>query len=130
MTITLLPLDAGSADLSSGGGIGLDVLSGLLGTSGPVPKFTRFVASFNSTGLARAMDRRYDSVCTGLFNCNNARPGPMAHEGLLRLDHPYGRATSPICPIPTVRAMSTIWRNTSNRKVVIKSDPNTKMLAS
>ena len=69
VTITLLPLDAGSADLSSGGGIGLDVLSGLLGSSGPVPKFTRFVASFNSTGLARALDRRYDSVCI-VFSCN------------------------------------------------------------
>jgi hypothetical protein len=67
VSVTLLPLDAGSADLTGGGG--LSVLTDLLGSSGPVPKFTRFVASFNSTRLAAAMDRRYDAVCE-TFNCD------------------------------------------------------------
>jgi hypothetical protein len=30
---------------------------------GPVPKFTRFVASLNATGVAKIMDQKYDMVC-------------------------------------------------------------------
>ena len=74
VTITLLPLDAGSADLSGGGGFGLSVLNSILGSSGPVPKFTRFVASLYSTGLAAAMDRKYD-IRLSCVQLRCARPG-------------------------------------------------------
>src|ERR1051326_434602 len=41
VTVLLRPLEEGSADLTGGGGgTGLAALAGLLGTSGPVPKFT------------------------------------------------------------------------------------------
>jgi hypothetical protein len=66
VTIGLLPTDSG-ADVSVGtdaGGGTLGALAGLLGMGGgPVPKFTRFVASLTSTGVAKIMDEKYDMVC-------------------------------------------------------------------
>lgn len=127
VTVTLLPLEAGSADLAGGSGIGLDVLSGLLGSSGPVPKFTRFVASLYSTGVAMAMDRRFDALCTA-FNCNRkTREWP----------HPNGfyvwvnRAVTNIAHLPDPNRPKTaadLAKFTEN-SVTITSDRNTKMLA-
>jgi hypothetical protein len=64
VSIGLLPTDS-TGDVSlDGGGSGLAALAGLIGSgSGPVPKFTRFVASLNSTSVAKIMNEKYDMVC-------------------------------------------------------------------
>ena len=65
VSIGLLPTDSsGDVNLQGGGGTGLAALAGLVGMGGgPVPKFTRFVASLNSTSVAKIMDKKYDMVC-------------------------------------------------------------------
>jgi hypothetical protein len=127
VTVTLLPLDAGSADLTGGGGVGFDVLAGLLGSNGPVPKFTRFVASLYSTGVATAMDRRYDAICTA-FNCNRkTRVWPKA-SGLYVW---VNRTVTDIAHLPDPqhpKTASDLAKYTEG-SVTITSDRNTKMLA-
>src|SRR6185312_4626630 len=63
VSIGLLPTDS-NGDVSlegGGGGSGLAALAGLIGMGGgPVPKFTRFVASLNATSVAKIMDEKYD----------------------------------------------------------------------
>ena len=127
VTVTLLPLDAGSADLTGGGGTGFDVLAGLLGASGPVPKFTRFVASLYSTGLATAMDRRYDAVCTA-FSCNRkTRQWPKRAGFYAWVD----RAVTGIAhlPDPDMPRTPADLAKYIEANVTITSDRNTKMLA-
>ena len=71
VSIGLLPTE-GSGDVSVGdnGGGALSALAGLVGMGGgPVPKFTRFVASLNSTSVAKIMDQKYDMVCR-TFACD------------------------------------------------------------
>jgi len=70
VSIGLLPTD-GSGDVSVGdSGGALSALAGLVGMGGgPVPKFTRFVASLNATAVAKIMDQKYDMVCL-TFNCD------------------------------------------------------------
>lgn len=65
VSIGLLPTDSsGDVSLEGGGGTGLAALAGLVGMGGgPVPKFTRFVASLNATSVAKIMDEKYDMVC-------------------------------------------------------------------
>jgi hypothetical protein len=66
VSIGLLPTDS-SGDVSlggeSGGAFGAIATMIGIGSSGPVPKFTRFVASLFSTGVAKIMDEKYDLVC-------------------------------------------------------------------
>lgn len=127
VTITLLPLDAGSADIAGGGGVGLNVLAGLLGSSGPVPKFTRFVASLYSTGLASAMDRRYDAVCTA-FNCNKKTRQWSRNEGFYAS---INRIVAAIAHLPDPDRPKTAadLAKYIEANVTITSDRNTKMLA-
>jgi hypothetical protein len=71
VSIGLLPTE-GSGDVSVGDNSGgaLSALAGLVGMGGgPVPKFTRFVASLNATGVAKIMDQKYDMVCR-TFSCD------------------------------------------------------------
>ena len=70
VSIGLLPTE-GSGDVSVGdSGGALTALAGLVGMGGgPVPKFTRFVASLNATAVAKIMDQKYDMVCF-TFRCD------------------------------------------------------------
>lgn len=65
VSIGLLPTDAaGDISAVADGGGALGALAGLIGVGGgPVPKFTRFVASLYATGVAEIMDRDHDMVC-------------------------------------------------------------------
>lgn len=126
VTITLLPLDSGSADLSGGGGTGLGIIAGLLGANGPVPKFTRFVASFYTTGLASAMDRKYDTICT-VFNCNKkTHTWPKStgfYAWINRTVKAIEHLPSPDHPRTAVDLAQYIANN-----VIITSDSDTRML--
>jgi hypothetical protein len=53
------------SDTSLGGGGASGLLAGLTGGSGTValPKFTQFMLSKSSTGVARDLDRKYDLLC-------------------------------------------------------------------
>ena len=62
VTLGLLATDSTGADIGESSTLG--TLAGLVGlNSGPVPKFTRFISSLYSTGVARIMDRKYDMIC-------------------------------------------------------------------
>jgi len=64
VSIGLLPTDSANDIDVGGGGSTLSALAGLIGMGGgPVPKFNRFVASLNSTSVAKIMDRKYDMIC-------------------------------------------------------------------
>ena len=65
VTIGLLPTDStNDVVIGGGGGDTLNALAGLIGMGGgPVPKFARFVASLQSTSVAKVMDQQYDMVC-------------------------------------------------------------------
>lgn len=64
VSIGLLPTDSTNDVAIGGGGDALNALAGLIGMGGgPVPKFTRFVASLQSTNVAKLMDKQYDMVC-------------------------------------------------------------------
>ena len=83
VAIGLLPTDS-TGDVSlDGGGTGLAALAGLMGSgSGPVPKFTRFVASLNSTSVAKIMDQKYDMICrTYRGDCDVKTHTWHAHTG-------------------------------------------------
>ncbi len=65
VAIGLLPTDS-NGDVSIGGDSGgaLSALAGLVGMGGgPIPKFTRFVASLTATSVAKIMDEKYDMIC-------------------------------------------------------------------
>ena len=69
VSIGLLPTE-GSGDVSVGDGGALSALAGLVGMGGgAVPKFTLFVASLNTTEVAKIMDQKYDMVCL-TFHCD------------------------------------------------------------
>jgi hypothetical protein len=127
VTLTLLPLDSGSAEVSGNGGVGLQVLAGLLGNSGPVPKFTRFVASFYSTRLAAELDRKYDAVCDA-FQCDKKTHSWPKHGGFYAW---VIRAVTDIAHLPgpdrprTADDLSKFIQS----NVTITSDKNTNMLA-
>jgi hypothetical protein len=83
VSIGLLPTD-GSGDVSVGDSSGgaLSALAGLVGMGGgPVPKFTRFVASLNATSVAKIMDQKYDMVCR-TFECNPKTHNWTKHHGV------------------------------------------------
>lgn len=69
-TVTLLPTEDSGFYLGTENR--LKMLAGLSGLpSGPVPKFTRFVSSLYTTGVAELMDRKYDMICrTYAGNCD------------------------------------------------------------
>jgi hypothetical protein len=99
VTIGLLPTDS-TNDVSLGGGGGaLASLAGLIGMSGgPVPKFTRFVASLHSTGVAKIMEQKYDMVCrTFSSDCNVKTRKWRRHSGL---DVWLERITAQIAHLP------------------------------
>jgi hypothetical protein len=126
VSVTLLPLDAGSADTTSNGGFGLQVLGSLLGSNGPVPKFTRFVASLYSTGLAASMDRKYDTSCT-IFNCDRKTRQWPKRTGI------YAWISGTVAhvahlPDPNRPRDATDLAKYIEANVVIGSDKNTKML--
>lgn len=126
VTVKLMPLDGSSADIGGGGGIGLDILSGLLGSSGSVPKFTRFVASFNTIGLATRLDSRYDAICT-VFNCNKKTRQWPRYEGFYAW---INRAVTSISHLPNPDHPRTAadLANYIEANVIPSSDRNTKML--
>jgi hypothetical protein len=62
VSIGLLPTETAGSDIGESGALG--ALAGLVGlSSGPVPKFTRFVSSLYATGVAELMDKKYDMIC-------------------------------------------------------------------
>ena len=126
VTVTLLPLDAGSADTSGGGGLGLQVLGSILGSNGPVPKFTRFVSSLYSTGLASAMDRKYDTVCE-VFHCDAKTRQWPKRSGFYAW---VGSTVANIAhlPDPNRPRDATDLAKYITTNVLIETDKNTKML--
>ena len=124
--VTLLPLEAGQSDLSGGGGVGISVLTSILGSSGPVSKFTRFVASFYSTGMAKYMDKRYDYVCK-IYNCDPKTRAYEKHSGFFfelgRLYTQIAHMPDPDAPHGYLDLANFIYNN-----VVFNSDRNTRML--
>jgi hypothetical protein len=84
VSIGLLPTDS-AGDISVGdsaGGGTLGALAGLLGMGGgPVPKFTRFVASLNATRVAKIMDQKYDMVCLTFRDCDPKNHTWRKHAG-------------------------------------------------
>ena len=64
--VQVLPADSGDSGGGSGGGaIGmLANLAGSGGGGGQNPKFTQFQFSLGSVGVATALDKKYDMVCT------------------------------------------------------------------
>ncbi len=127
VTLTLLPLEQGSADINGGGGTGLAALAGLLGTSGPVPKFTRFAASFYSTGLARLLDRRYDMICI-TFGCDPKTRQWPKHTGF---DGWMVHTFAEIAHLPNPDRPRTAYDLAQyiSSSVTIAPDKNTGMLA-
>jgi len=97
VSIGLLPTD-GSGDVSVGESTGaLSALAGLIGMGGgPVPKFTRFVASLNATSVAKIMDQKYDMVCI-TFRCD-----PKTHHWAKRtgLESDFERLMAQIAHLP------------------------------
>ena len=81
VTVGLLPVDSSGADIGESSALG--ALAGLVGfSSGPVPKFTRFVSSLYATGVANLMDRKYDMICrTFKGNCDIATHTWRKSEG-------------------------------------------------
>ena len=126
VTVTLLPLDAGSADTTSSGGLGLQVLGSLLGSNGPVPKFTRFVASLYSIGLASAMDHRYDTVCE-VFHCDAKTRQWPKRSGFYAW---IGSTVAHIAHLPDPNRPRDVvdLAKYIEANVVLESDKNTKML--
>src|ERR1700712_4854680 len=70
VSIGLLPMESSGSDLNESAGA-LGALAGLTGlNSGPVPKYTRFMAALNATGVAEIMDRDHDMVCRTFSDCD------------------------------------------------------------
>src|SRR6185437_5879165 len=125
--VTLMPLEAGSADISGGGGAsGLEIISSLLGSNGAVPKFTRFIASLYTTKLAQEMDEKYDTLCDA-FHCDKkTRKYPKGvgfYADVKRTIAKIEHVPDPDAP-PTYLDLATYIHNT----VTITSDKNTKLL--
>jgi hypothetical protein len=127
ISLTLLPLESGSADMSGGGGSGLGAIAGMLGSNGPIPKFTRFVASLYSVGVAQAMDKKYDMVCRTYGSCDKATHVLRKSTGF----YPWvARTVANIAHLPDPDAPRTavdLARYTTGN-VTITSDPNTRLL--
>lgn len=130
VSIGLLPVDS-TNDVSIGGGGGetLNALAGLIGMSGgPVPKFTRFVASLHSTGVARIMEQQYDMVCrTYEGDCNRKTRQWKRHggfqSGLERIMSQVAHLPDPDAP----RTALDLARNTE-ANVNLTSDRTTHIL--
>ena len=70
VSIGLLPMESSGSDLNESGGA-LGALAGLTGlNSGPVPKYTRFMAALNATGVAEIMNRDHDMICRTFSDCD------------------------------------------------------------
>ncbi len=70
VSIGLLPMESSGSDLSESAGA-LGALAGLTGlSSGPVPKYTRFMAALNTTGVAEIMNRDHDMICRTFSDCD------------------------------------------------------------
>jgi hypothetical protein len=124
--VTMLPLEAGTTDLTGGGGTGLSILSSLLGSSGPISKFTRFVASIYTTGLSEYLDKKYDMVCW-VYHCDPKTRAYSKSVGFYAdLNRTFARIAhmpDPDAPRGPVDLANFIYNN-----VVISPDRNTKML--
>lgn len=69
VTLGLLATESAGSDIGETGALG--ALAGLVGiSSGPVPKFTRFISSLYATGVAELMDRKYDMICRAYGSCD------------------------------------------------------------
>lgn len=124
--VTMLPLEAGTTDLTGGGGTGLSILSSLLGSSGPISKFTRFVASIYTTGMASYMDKRFDTVCW-IYHCD---PKTRQYQKSTGFYADLNRMFAHIAHLPdpdTARGPVDLANYIYNN-VVISPDRNTKML--
>jgi hypothetical protein len=127
ISLTLLPLEAGSADLTGGGGVGLSAIAGMLGSNGPIPKFTRFVASLSSVGVAEAMDKKYDMICRSSGNCNKKTHVWRRNTGFYAW---VARTIANTAHLPDPDAPRTavdLARYTAGN-VTVASDPNTRLL--
>lgn len=127
VTVTLRPLEEGSADPTSGGGTGLAALAGLLGTSGPVPKFTRFVAAFYTISFADYLDKRYHVICQ-LPDCNPKTGQWIRRTGFAAWAQ---RVYAEIAHLPDPDRPKTaedLSNNIANR-LIVAPDKNTHMLA-
>jgi hypothetical protein len=129
VSIGLLPTDS-SGDVSvgdSGGGGALGALAGLLGMGGgPIPKFTRFVASLNATAVAKIMDQKYDMVCR-TFACD-----PKTHiwRKSTGLQADFNRVMAQIAHLPDPDSPRTALdlANYTAAEVTIASDRTTHIL--
>jgi hypothetical protein len=127
VTVTLRPLEDGSADLTGGGGTGLAALAGLLGSSGPVPKFTRFVAAFYTTSFAEYFDKRFDVICQPP-SCDPKTRQWRPKTGLVAWGR---RAYAAIAHLPNPDRPQTAadLSTTITNNLTITPDKNTHMLA-
>ena len=127
ITLTLLPLEGGTADLGGGGATGLGALGGLLGISGPSPKFTRFVVSLYSVGVAHAMDKKYNMLCRTFNTCASKDKPPQKSPGF----YPWiNRTIASIAHMPDPEQHQTVvdLSRYTARNVIITSDVNSRML--
>jgi hypothetical protein len=126
VSIGLLPTE-GSGDVSVGDGGALSALAGLVGMGGgSVPKFTLFVASLNTTAVAKIMDQRYDMVCI-TFGCDQKthtwRKSTSWRAGFNRLMAQIAHLRDPDGP----RTAVDLAENTTNQ-VTITPDRVTHVL--
>lgn len=126
VSIGLLPTE-GSGDVSIGDGGALSALAGLVGMGGgSVPKFTLFVASLNTTAVAKIMDQKYDMICL-TFSCDQKthtwRKGTGWRAGFNRLMAQIAHLRDPDAP----RTAVDLAENTTNQ-VTITPDRVTHVL--
>lgn len=130
VTIGLLPVDSTGGDINIGGDTGgaLGALAGLIGIGGgPVPKFTRFVASLYSSGVAKIMDRDHDMVCLTFGACDPKthtwRKGTGFNAWMARVQASIAHLPDPDSPRTAVDLA-----NYTENNVTLTSDRTTHVL--
>ena len=126
VTLGLLPTESAGSDIGDIGALG--TLAGLVGiNSGPVPKFTRFISSFYTTGVAQLMDRKFDLICRTAGNCDRKTHTWKRSEGFNAW---WNRAIAQIAHLPDPDRPRTAYdlAQYTKAQVQFSSDKNTHIV--
>jgi hypothetical protein len=126
VSLGLLPTESAGSDIGDSGALG--ALAGLVGiNSGPVPKFTRFISSFYTTGVAQLMDRKFDLICQTFGNCDRRTHSWIKSEGF---DAWWNRKIAEMAHLPDPDRPRTAYdlAQYTKSQVQFSSDKNTHIV--